>query len=254
MSEPNGRDARPLIDLHTHILPGLDDGALDLADSIAMARVAESDGISVVCATPHVRGDHDVRLVELPERIEELQQALDDAGIGLRVAPGGEVSALLADSLSDLHLRQVCLGGGDWILLEPAPGPITVAFAALVEQLAERGVRAVVAHPERHAGAGFESLLHGLCEQGCLLQWTAACLAEGDEATTTYIGKLAREGLVHLLASDAHSSHGGRPLRLSQGAARLSELGLSALASWSVAEGPAAVLRGGPVTPPAAIG
>jgi protein-tyrosine phosphatase len=243
-----------LIDLHTHILPSLDDGALDLADSLAMARAAVSDGISVVCATPHVRGDHDVRIAELPDRVCALQRALDDARIELRVAAGGEVSALIADSLSDRHLRQLCLGGGDWVLLEPAPGPITCAFTALVERLEARGARTVVAHPERHAGLGFESMLQRLSKRGCLLQWTADFLAKSDASTADLMTRLAADGLVHLLASDAHSSHGGRPLRLSHGAEWLRRLGLTALASWSVHEGPAAVLRGGPVTPPPAAG
>lgn len=243
-----------MIDLHTHILPGLDDGALDLADSLAMARVAVGDGITVACATPHVRGDHDVRLEELGERIEQLQNALDEAGIDLRIAPGGEISALLADALSDLHLRQICLGEGDWVLLEPAPGPITDEFTALTERLQARGARAVVAHPERHAGPGFESMLHGLRERGCLLQWTAAFLADADADTAAFMSRLARDGLVHLLASDAHSSHGGRALKLGPGAERLRELSSAAVASWSVVEGPAAVLSGGPVTPPAAGG
>ena len=242
-----------MIDLHAHILPGLDDGALDLADSLAMARIAASDGISVVCATPHVRGDHDVRLDELPERIKRLQHALEQAGIALRIAKGGEVSALVADSLSDPHLQEICLGEGDWILLEPAPGPIDEEFCALADRLAARGVRSVVAHPERHAGPGFESLLHSLRERGCLLQWTAAFLADGDESTTRFMTRLAREGLVNLLASDAHSSHGGRPLKLSHGAAWLRKIGSGELASWTVSEGPAAVLAGGPVTPPSAI-
>ena len=239
-----------MIDLHTHVLPDLDDGALDLADSLAMARVAAADGIAAVCATPHVRGDHDVRLEELPERIEALRRAIDDAGIPLRVEPGGEVSALVADSLSDAHLREICLGGGDWVLLEPAPGPITGAFGGLVERLAARGARTIVAHPERHAGSEFESLLHGLREQGCLLQWTAAFIAEADAGTSEFMARLARAGLVNLLASDAHSSHGGRTLKLGPGRERLRELSSDTLASWSVREGPAAVLRGGPVTPP----
>jgi protein-tyrosine phosphatase len=242
-----------VIDLHTHILPGLDDGALDIDDSLAMARIAVGDGISVVCATPHVRGDHDVRIEQLPERVQALQRALDDAGVELRVAPGGEVSALVADSLSDRHLRALCLGAGDWVLLEPAPGPITDELPALAERLAARGVRTVVAHPERHAGADFESLLQRLVRHGCLLQWTADFLANSDASTADLISGLAANGLVHLLASDAHSSHGGRPLKLSHGAEWLRRRGLTALASWSVREGPAAVVRGGPVTPPASV-
>ena len=243
-----------MIDLHTHILPGLDDGSLDLEDSLAMARVAASDGIAVACATPHMRGDHDVRIEELPQRIGDLQQALDDAEIELRVAPGGEVSALIADSLTDGHLGAIALDGGDWILLEPAPGPITSEFAALVQRLAARGFRSVVAHPERHAGADFEPALHDLRERGCLLQWTAEFLAAPDTGIAELMVRLAGDGLVHLLASDAHSSHGGRPMKLSRGAGRLRELGFPELAAWSVQEGPAAVLRGGPVAPPSAGG
>ncbi len=239
-----------MIDLHTHILPGLDDGALDLSDSLAMARVATADGIAVVCATPHVRGDHDVHIEELPERRYELQRALDDAGVELRVAPGGEVSAVVADSLGERHLREVCLGEGDWVLIEPAPGPITGEFTALVERLARRGARTVVAHPERHAGPDFEAALRELCERGCLLQWTADFLATREAGREELVARLALDGLVHLLASDAHSSHAGRPLQLSHGAGWLRELGLPELASWSVEEGPGAVLRGGPITPP----
>ncbi|HTZ64802.1 MAG TPA: CpsB/CapC family capsule biosynthesis tyrosine phosphatase [Solirubrobacteraceae bacterium] len=242
-----------MIDLHTHILPGLDDGALDIDDSLAMARIAISDGISVVCATPHVRGDHDVRIEQLPDRVLALQRALDDTQIELRVVPGGEISALVADSLSERHLRALCLGAGDWVLLEPAPGPITDELPALVERLAARGARTVVAHPERHAGADFESLLQRLAGRGCLLQWTADFLAKSDAITADLISRLAANGLVHLLASDAHSSHGGRPLKLSHGAEWLRRRGLTALASWSVREGPAAVLRGGPVAPPVSV-
>jgi tyrosine-protein phosphatase YwqE len=69
----------PVIDLHCHLLPGVDDGALDLADSLAMARQAEADGISAICATPHIRHDHDVRIGELHARVAELNRALEAA-------------------------------------------------------------------------------------------------------------------------------------------------------------------------------
>jgi protein-tyrosine phosphatase len=65
-----------LVDLHCHVLPALDDGARDLEDALAMARQAERDGIAVICATPHIRHDHDVRIAELPARVD----ALNDAG------------------------------------------------------------------------------------------------------------------------------------------------------------------------------
>ncbi len=237
-----------MIDLHCHILPALDDGALDLADSVAMAREAERDGIAIVCATPHIRSDHDVRIEELPLRVAELQRELDEREVSVRVAQGGEVSQLAAEALSAEQLRAVSLDGAGWILLEPAPGPLCDELPALVERLAARGARTILAHPERHAGADFERRLRTLAARGCLLQWTADFIAQrtsGDPED--FVLGLARDGLVHLLSSDAHSSHGGRPLRLSAGYERLREVCSPELVEWIADEAPAAILRGDPV-------
>jgi len=240
-----------VIDLHSHILPALDDGALDLADSLAMARVAELDGIAVVCATPHIRSDHDVRIEQLPERVAELQRELDRHGVNVRIAQGGEVSALMAGDLSDEHLRAVSLDGGGWILLEPAPGPLDDELPVLVRRLSERGARTIVAHPERHAGADFEQRLIALASGGCLIQWTADFIAQRDAGDPDDpVLRLAREGLVHLLASDAHSSHGGRPLRLSAGFERLAAVCPPEHVRWIAQDAPAAIMRGEHVVPP----
>jgi protein-tyrosine phosphatase len=240
-----------VIDLHSHILPALDDGALDLADSVAMARVAERDGIAVVCATPHIRDDHDVRIEELGERIATLQAELDRLGVGVRIVQGGEVAQFAADGLSAQHLLEVSLGGGGWILLEPGPGPMADELPAVVERLAERGARTIVAHPERHAGADFEARLRALAARGCLIQWTADFVAHSDRGDPdAFVLRLAREGLIHLLASDAHSSHGGRPVRLSEGVERLHEACTPEQVAWIAEQAPAAILRGEPVVPP----
>jgi len=240
-----------VIDLHCHILPALDDGALDLADSVAMAREAERDGIAAVCATPHIRDDHDVRIEELPTRIEQLQRELDRRGVRVRIVQGGEVAQFAADALSERHVREVSLDGGGWILLEPGPGPMADELPALAERLAGRGVRTIVAHPERHAGTDFERRLRELVARGCLLQWTADFLAQADPGDPdALVLRLAREGLVHLLATDAHSSHGGRPLRLSPGFDRLREVCPPEWVAWIAEQAPAAILRGEPVAPP----
>lgn len=240
-----------MIDLHSHILPALDDGALDLADSVAMAREAERDGVAVVCATPHIRFDHDVRIEELPRRVAELQRELDEYGVGVRIAPGGEVSQLAADDLSADELQAVSLDGGGWVLLEPAPGALADGLPELVGRLSKRGARTILAHPERHAGADFEQRLHSLAATGCLIQWTADFIARTDPANRDdFVLRLAREGLVHLLASDAHSSHGGRPLALSAGFDRLREVCPREWVDWIAEEAPAAILRGEAVAPP----
>ena len=117
------------VDLHCHILPGLDDGARDLDDAIGMARQAHADGIAAICATPHIRHDHDVRIVELPARLRELSAAVRDAGCPTVLLPGAEVAATALPGLDDAELAALTLGGGGlWILLEPGPGPLDDRF------------------------------------------------------------------------------------------------------------------------------
>jgi protein-tyrosine phosphatase len=232
-----------MVDLHCHILPGLDDGALDREDSVAMARQAEEDGIAVVCATPHIRPDHRVCIEELAGRVGSLQAALAEVGVNVQLVPGGELAETEADTLSDAQLQQVTLGGaGGWVLLEPAPGPLGDALEAVVERLSERGVGSVIAHPERHAGEDLERRLRGLVAAGCLIQWTAEFVAAA--AAGSLVLRLAAEGLVHVLGSDAHSSHGGRPVCLSAGFARLATVCAPARLAWMVDEAPRAIVRG----------
>ncbi len=239
-----------MIDLHCHILPALDDGAADLEDAVAMARQAEADGIDVVCATPHVRADHDVRLVELPQRVAALNGELERREVAVRVVTGGEVSETVLPSLTPAELRAASLGGGGrWILLEPAPGPLGDSFAAAARTLAGLGHGCLVAHPERHAGPDLPERLHALVERGALVQVTAALLAEGDAAPAML--DLADHGLVHVLGSDAHSARAGRRLELSPGLARLRELPwLRPHLEWIARDAPASIVRGEAATAP----
>jgi protein-tyrosine phosphatase len=239
-----------VIDLHCHILPALDDGAIDLDDSVAMARQAAADGIEIVCATPHIHPDHAVDIDELEERVLVLNAELERRDIAVRVVRGGEVAEVALDLVDDDSLTEVTLGGnGLWLLLEPRPGPLGSETVHAVEQLAGRGFRSVIAHPERHAGADFRAQLEALVDRGALVQVTAALIAEGPAAPTML--DLAEHGLVHLLASDAHSSRGGRPVTLSEGLARLGEVERTRPhLNWIAAEGPRAILDGERVTPP----
>jgi protein-tyrosine phosphatase len=233
-----------VIDLHCHILPALDDGALDPADSVAMARQAERAGIDVVCATPHIRHDHDVRIGQLGERVAALQVELDRHGVGVRIARGGEVAQSAADGLDDGELRELSLDGGGWVLLEPLPGPLAAELPELVTRLAGRGTRSVIAHPERNAGEDLRARLRELAAAGCLLQWTADFVARAEDGARELVAELVGEGLVHVLASDAHSSHGGRAVTLEPGLRRLAELCDEDQLDWIARAAPEAVLRG----------
>jgi protein-tyrosine phosphatase len=232
-----------LIDLHCHILPGVDDGALDLADSVAMGRQADADGVALVCATPHIRHDHDVRIGELPDRVSRLNEALRAAGTRARALPGAEVAETIVRSLDAAELRALSLGGaGRWLLLEPRPGPLSDSLVATVDHLAARGLRCLVAHPERHLAADLVDRLALLVGRGALVQATAAHF---EDAAAEGMLALARQGVVHVVASDAHSSHGGRPVRLSGALARLAEVEpVASHLDWVAREAPRAIVAG----------
>jgi protein-tyrosine phosphatase len=239
-----------VIDLHCHILPGIDDGAADLEDSVGMALQAEADGIEVVCATPHVRDDHDVRLHELSRRVADLNDELTHRGIAVRVAPGGEVAEPIVSRLSDDELRAASLGGAArWILLEPAAGPLSDTLHATVEALAARGHDCVIAHPERHLAPDLAERLTALIARGALVQVTAALLAGGGGVAGML--ELAGRGLIHLLGSDSHSARVGRPVALSAAFQRLEQITwLRPHLDWMAQEAPAAILAGEPLVPP----
>lgn len=204
---------RDTIDLHCHLLPGLDDGARDVGDAVAMARQAQADGIGAICATPHIRGDHAVVIAELPARRAQLSAALRESGCATRVLAGGEVAADMLGRLDDGELKAVTLGGGGrWVLLEPSAGPLDERFEAAVDALHARGFRALIAHPERHPGADLIARLARLVARGALVQATAAYFA--DPQTRPEMVALAGAGVIHVLGSDAHSSRLGRRVEL----------------------------------------
>lgn len=239
-----------MIDLHCHILPALDDGALDLEDAVGMALQAEADGIHIVCATPHLRHDHDVLATELADRVAGLAAELERRRVPVRITTGAEVAETAVAGLGHDELRAATLGGGGrWILLEPAPGPLGDSLDATVGALARQGFRSVVAHPERHAHEWLGDHLARLVDQGALVQVTAASLEAGQAAPVML--DLAERGLVHLVGSDAHSSRAGRPVALSGALSALSRTArIGSHLDWVAETGPAAILAGEDLRPP----
>jgi protein-tyrosine phosphatase len=238
-----------MIDLHCHILPELDDGALDVEDSLGLARQAVNDGIERVCATPHIRHDHDVRIEEVAGRIEALNARLLAEGLPLTVLTGGEVAETAAGGLSEEELSLVTLGAGDWVLLEPAPGPLSDTLLTRVADLAERGHRTLIAHPERHLSTDTNERIAALIGAGALVQATADFFLR--ERTAEGMRSLAEAGLVHVLGTDAHSSHGGRPLHLADAFRALE--GIDRVAphvEWMRDAAPRAIVEGEDLVPP----
>jgi protein-tyrosine phosphatase len=238
-----------MVDLHCHILPLLDDGSRGLDDSVAMALQAESDGIETVCATPHIRHDHDVRIEEVAERVEAVNARLREDGVAVEILSGGEVAETAVEDLSEEELARVSLGGGRWILLEPAPGPLGDSLLRRVGQLAERGHHALVAHPERHLSADMFERMAALVAEGALIQATADFFLRDEMAAGMLT--MAEAGLVHVLGSDAHSSLGGRPLRLGPAFERLGAVPeLAPRIEWMAETAPRAIVSGEPLALP----
>jgi protein-tyrosine phosphatase len=235
--------ASPVIDLHCHILPAIDDGARDLEDSVAMARQAAADGIAAVCATPHIRHDHDVRIEEIAGRVAALNGRLGEEGVGVRILPGGEVAETAVEALSEEELGRVSLGGGGWILLEPAPGPLSDTLTRRVAHLAERGHRALIAHPERHLSADMFERIAALIVEGALVQATADFFLREQMADGMLA--MAEAGLVHVLSSDSHTAVAGRPLRLGPAVERLRGVAqVEPHLDWMVGTAPRAIVSG----------
>lgn len=234
-----------LVDLHSHVLPGLDDGAVDLEDAVSLVQQAAADGIEVVVATPHIRHDHDVRIGELAERARELDVELARRGVPVAIAPGGEVAEPILDELDETELRLVSVNQtGRWVLLEPRPGPLSDHLDAAVERLGDRGARAIVAHPERHLSEDFHDRLRELTARGALIQLTAALALEHEALLD-----LVRDGQAHLVASDAHTTRWGRPLEIARAIAAV-EAHAGPEAAAFMRDAPHAILRGEDVQPP----
>jgi protein-tyrosine phosphatase len=246
----NNYGVRAAVDLHCHLLPGIDDGARDLGDAVAMAQQAEADGIEAICATPHIRHDHDVRVSELPARLAELSAAVRQARCRTLVLPGAEVAVTALDALDDRELLEVSLGhGGRWILLEPKAGPLEDDLAQAVDRLRARGYQALVAHPERHLAADLVGRLKRLVARGALTQATAASITHPDARSGML--SLVREGVVHVLGSDAHSSRAGRSVALTAAVEVLGTVDPTARhLEWVARTAPRGIVEGHAVIPP----
>ncbi len=205
-----------MIDLHTHILPGLDDGANDLAESLAMAQVAHNDGIKTIVATPHVlQGVFDNEKDTILAAVAALNTALQEQNIALEVLPGAEyyLEPDLPQRLSREELLTIN-DNGRYLLVELPSGFIPESTPQLLYEIQLQGVTPIIAHPERNLGfIKRPGDLQELISRGILAQITSASITGffGKEVKQSALGFL-KQGLVQLLGSDAHSPRGRAPL------------------------------------------
>ena len=236
-----------MIDLHCHVLPGIDDGPATFADSLALARVAAAAGTSTIVATPHVSWDYPNRPDTIARLVEELNRRLRTESVGLEIRAGAEIAASrVLDTTAD-ELSRLTLGGGRWILLEPPFTLVASGLDVLVADLQARGCRVVLAHPERcPAFHRDRPMLERLVDAGVVTSLTAGSFdGKFGPAVRRFALELVAEKLVHNVASDAHDQT-QRPPTI---AGELERAGLGPLAAWLTEAVPAAILDGGEIPP-----
>jgi protein-tyrosine phosphatase len=239
-----------VIDLHTHVLPGVDDGAPDVDAAVRLATDAAAAGVQVLVATPHLRDDHPLVVPsELAGRVQALRDAL--AGVAIEVVAGAEVDLYRALTAEPGELRLASYGQrGTDLLVETPYGALPPAFEDLLFRIEAHGYRVLLAHPERNRDFQRDPRrLAALARRGTLVQLTAASLVEGrrGSATRRFAHALVAEGVAHAIASDDHG--GGWRASLADGVAALAD-SAPARARWMVTDVPAAILAGAPLPPP----
>lgn len=245
-----------VIDLHFHILPGIDDGPDDTAGSVALARAAVAGGITTVAATPHLREDHPaVRPEELGRRVRSLESRLGAERVPLEVVPAAEVDLRWAREAAPEALRLATYGQrGTDVLLETPYGPVPDTFEDAVFRLSIDGLRVLLAHPERNdTFQRNPERLFAMATRGVLLQISSgSLLSERRGSRSRALARaLIERGLAHVLASDAHTTEPWRPPNLADGMAAAAEIA-PARAEWMVTDAPAAILEGVPLPRPPA--
>src|SRR3954463_1721607 len=183
-----------MIDLHAHILPGLDDGPPDLEGSLALARAAVAAGTTKIVATPHIDMAFGLHAADRDAPLATLREGLEREGIPLKVEPGAAIAIGRYLDLGADELEALTMGGGPYLLLEPPLSVAGGAFDRFLASLLERGVPMLIAHPERcPAFQSHPERLADLVGAGALAQVTAGSLAGR-------FGRPVRETAIQMLA------------------------------------------------------
>jgi len=201
-----------MIDLHTHILPGLDDGARSLEESLEMAKIAERDGIEKIVATPHLfRGNfihEDLSIIE--KKRSELSQALRENNIHVEILAGAEVhiSHNLIDEIRK-NRENLVLNQSSYMFVEFPSSLVFSGAKNLFFELMSEGINPIIAHPERNSVfIHSPSLLYELIQMGGLSQANSGSFSglygrRVEEAVLHFL----ELNLIHFIASDCHNTH-----------------------------------------------
>lgn len=205
-----------MIDIHCHILPDFDDGAYSLSEALTMARMAAASGVSAIVTTPHFPGIPESleRLETLNERFDALRRAVREEGIPITLHRGAEILCLAETAQLAREKKLPTIGDTNYLLTEFHFNESGEFMTRMLRSLLGAGYRPVVAHPERYGAvqADPELAAYWFGELECVLQMNKGSLlgAFGNRVEQT-AHLMLRQGLAHIIASDAHSSQRRTP-------------------------------------------
>ena len=233
-----------MIDLHCHLLYGIDDGPKSLDTTLEMARIAVADGIETTFCTPHIYpGLYENAAADIVRRVDELRGVLQDQNIPLKLNYGADTH-LVPELMEGLRSGRIpTLGGSRYLLLEPSHNVRPPRFAESVFALIGAGYVPVITHPERLTWvADHMDDFYVLAKSGCWLQITGgALLGKFGRQVQKLSEQFVGDGWTAVLASDAHTTNRRAPV-LAEAEKRAAQLVGAVEASRMVRERPQAVL------------
>jgi protein-tyrosine phosphatase len=196
-----------MIDIHTHILPGVDDGPVNWLDTLNMARAAVAEGITTLIATPHHANGKYINMAEkVIEHTRRLNERLIAEGIPLTIETGQEIR--IHGDLLDAWFRQelLPLADSEYVLIEMPSSRIPMEMNELIHELNIMKLKPIIAHPERNAEiVKHPERLAELIARGAFAQVTTHSLLGGfGRKIEKSAWSLCRSGLIHIVSSDAH--------------------------------------------------
>jgi protein-tyrosine phosphatase len=240
-----------VIDLHVHVLPGVDDGPERVEDAVALVAAAAAAGTRRMAATSHVSDRYPNRSAELAAARMELEAALASAGVGVAIACGAEIALPQLAQLPEPELDALALGGGAYLLVESPLEPSVGDVEGPLLELLAAGRRIVLAHPERSPAFQRDPrLLGALSARGVYTSVTAAAFTgRFGKTVRRFAERMLAEGLVHNVASDGHDLRSRSPV-MAEGLEAVTAAAGAAHARWLTEVVPAAILDGRAVPAP----
>jgi protein-tyrosine phosphatase len=237
------------VDIHCHLLPGIDDGAKTWNDTLTMAKMAVDDGIRTIIVTPHQLGafGHNTGDI-IRERTAEVQRVLNEHNIPLTIAPGGDVR-IQPEMIAKLQTGEVMslADKRKHVLLE-LPHELYFPLGDVLNSLKKIGMDGILSHPERNQGILKDrGVLEPLVKSGCLMQVTAGSVMGTFGANCQGLAEwMLKRHLVHFIATDAHGTKSRRPL-IHRAYQRVADIVGGEIATQICCDNPARVAAGKPV-------